>query len=230
MEVLTRVLNKEVGFYHLQLKPSFSMKQRLLTLFAAILMSSCSSVHITHTEIASGASNPRSIYIRPFTVKYATFKGNHGTNAERAIRKSLAPDEFAGILQEQLCKIAPAMVIADNETAPSGWLVEGDFECVDAGLPGASRLVAHVRIYGVGEHGTKAAGKDSERSDYSRKGRILYDFIVTGDSWGPVGSIYSPGLGYATPFDYRNAAERIMMELSTDPHRFGYRTSTTIRD
>jgi hypothetical protein len=31
-------------------------------------------------------------------------------------------------------------------------------------------------------------------------------------------------------FDYRNAAERVMMALSVDPHRHGVRSSVTIRD
>ena len=46
-----------------------------------------------------------------------------------------------------------------------------------------------------------------------------------GEGWG---SIYAPGEGYAAPFDYKNAAERVLMALSVDPMRTGVRTSSTI--
>lgn len=205
------------------------MKQRWFTLFAAVLLASCAGVHIKKTEISSGLTNPPAIYIRPFAVKYATFAGNHGTKAERAIRKSLAPDEFAGILQEDLCKLAPAMVIANDERPEAGWVVEGEFDVVDAGLPGNSCIKMHVRIIEAGKCAAKASPKDSEPSRCTKEGRVIYEFDLEGGSWGSIGGLYTPGLGYATPFDYRNAAERILMELSTDAHRYGYRSSPTIR-
>jgi hypothetical protein len=65
----------------------------------------------------------------------------------------------------------------------------------------------------------------------SGSGRVVYEFDLTGGSGGSghVGSIYAPGLGYATPFDYKNAAERVLYALSVDPHGYGTRTSTTLR-
>jgi len=43
------------------------------------------------------------------------------------------------------------------------------------------------------------------------------------------GQIYAPGLGDAEPFDFKNAAERVMLALSTDPYRLGARTSPVAR-
>ena len=216
------------------------MKQRLLTLFAAVLMTSCAGTDIVHTDYASGAAHPKAIYIRPFGIKYAKFIGNHGTEAEREIRKSLAPAEMADILQEYLCKLAPSMVIKDCDVPKSGWLVEGEFELVDAGMTNTirhnrgssdfSKVRMHVRIIGVGEAGNQSSAKDSEKVTATKNGRLLYEFDVAAGSWSSIGSVYSPGIGYAPPFDYRNASERILMELTTDPHRFGNHGSTTIRD
>jgi hypothetical protein len=60
---------------------------------------------------------------------------------------------------------------------------------------------------------------------------VIYEFDVAGGSrfTGKRGSVTAPGLGYAVPFDYRNAAERIRHALEPDPHRYGLRTSTAIR-
>ena len=206
------------------------MKQRLLLLLSAILMTSCAAVHITKTDIASGEANPKYIYIRPFSIRYATFKSHFGAPGENVIRKSLAPIAFANILQEELCKLAPAMVIKKDERPQEGWLVEGEFELIDANPP--SKIVMHVRIIKVGESGQIASTKDSEVSTRNSEGRIIYEFDVSGGSLGSgaFGSMYAPGVAYAPPFDYRNAAERIMMSLSVDPHRFGARSATTIRD
>ena len=44
-----------------------------------------------------------------------------------------------------------------------------------------------------------------------------------------MGSIYAPGLGYAEPFDFKNAAERIMLALNTDPFRYGDRSSPSVQ-
>ena len=203
------------------------MKQRLLTLLTAILMTSCAGVHITKTEVASGASHPKYIYIRPFEIKYASFKSIYDTRGERAIRKSLAPQQFAEILQEELCKLAPAMVINKGEAAPTGWLVEGEFECVDANPP--SKVVMHVRIIDVGDSTVEETSKDSEKSTHTSHGKIVYEFDVKGGSSGHcIGSVYDSGDSYAPPFDFRNAAERIMIQLSVDPYRYGIRSTPTI--
>lgn len=37
------------------------------------------------------------------------------------------------------------------------------------------------------------------------------------------------GLGKATPFDLRNAAERVLLVLSADPHRDGAHSSVALR-
>ncbi len=46
---------------------------------------------------------------------------------------------------------------------------------------------------------------------------------------GAYGSVTAPALGYAAPFDYRNAAERIYTAINPDPHWYGLRTTPTIR-
>jgi len=213
----------------LPLKPKhlILMKQRLLTLLTAILLTSCAGVNIPKTDIASGASHPKYIYIRPFAIQYASFKSCYDPRGEVAILKSLAPITFANILQEELCKIAPAMVIKNDETPKMGWLVEGEFEYVRATPP--SHVVMHVRIIDVSDSAVAETSKDSEKSAKSTHGRIVYEFDVKGGSYGnPFGTVYDPGLSYGVPFDFRNAAERIMIQLSVDPYRYGYRSTPTI--
>lgn len=228
------------------------MKNLLLALCSALplLLTSCAGVRVSHTDVATGATNPRSIYIRPFDVTYAKFKGWHHSSAEREIRRSLAPAEFANILKQELEKIAPAMVLKDDEVPRTGWLVEGDFEVVDAGQPtlraapgnliglGASHVVLHVRITDLDARGVSyVESKDTETGEVQREavrsseGAVIYEFDVKGGSraTGKFGSITAPGLGYATQFDFRNAAERIYMALTPDRHRYGVRTSPTIR-
>ncbi len=220
------------------------MKQCFLALSSALILTSCAGVHVSKTYIATGATDPKAIYIRPFLVSQAIVKGDPG-NAERAIRKSLAPAEFANDLQEEMCKIAPATVLKSDEIAKCGWLVEGEFEVIKAGrgagrtfsfFTGAagSEVILHVRVIDVERRGEGAGGKDvtsEEMGGATRAGRIIYEFDVAGGSerTDALGSITAPGLGYATPFDFRNAAERIAMTLTPDPHRYGLRTSPTIR-
>lgn len=169
--------------------------------------------------------NPSAIYIRPFCIDNAIFRGDETVSeGEMPIRKALTPIEFAGDLKEELSKLAPAMILADNEVPKVGWLVEGQFDLVDGGDPvgrfflgsfgvGRSMLVLHVRVTDVKKH------------------RVIYEFDMAGGSRGQGhhGTIRASGLGKATPFDLRNAAERIMLVLSPDPHRFGARSSVALR-
>ena len=214
------------------------MKNTLLLLTAACALTGCAGVKVAHTDIATGATNPRAIYIRTFADS-AKFVGHHSHEGERAIRHSLAPAEFSKALKEELEKMAPAAVLADDETPTTGWLVESNLEVVDAGNPNARRLLTpglgrsevriHVRV-------TDLAGKHhgADVKDMGTgvgRGQVIYEFDLAGGSrgTGPIGSIYAPGWGYATPFDYKNAAERVLMALSVDPQRTGGRTSSTIR-
>lgn len=135
-----------------------------------------------------------------------------------AIRKSLAPAEFARILKVEMAKMAPSMVIKSDEVPEEGWLIEGKFFLVDGGSRwgrafsfqtpiGASKLAAHVTV-------TNAA-----------TGRVLYAFDLQGGSGitGQFGDVGAGGLGQNSIFDYRNAAEEIYVALSTDPFRYGQR-------
>jgi hypothetical protein len=113
------------------------------------------------TNCGVGASGPSAIYIRPFCIDTAVFKGDEAlSNGEMPIRKAITPVEFANDLKEQLEKIAPARILKDTETPRTGWLVVGHFQFVDGGSPlgrfffgslgaGRSFLALHVRITDV---------------------------------------------------------------------------------
>ncbi|HEY2799547.1 MAG TPA: DUF4410 domain-containing protein [Chthoniobacterales bacterium] len=177
------------------------------------------------TNCGVGASHPSAIYIRPFCIDGAVFRGDIATTVgEMPIRESLIPLQFAGDLKEELSKLAPAMILAGDEVPKVGWLVEGNFTLVDGGDPvgrfflgsfevGQSMLALHVRVTDVTQH------------------RVIYEFDMAGGSrgQGKFGTLRASGLGKATPFDLRNAAERVMLVLSPDPFRFGVRSSVTLR-
>jgi hypothetical protein len=182
------------------------------------------SVHY-QTNCGVGAANPAAIYIRPFCIDRAIVRGDvgHG-DAETPIRAALLPTAFAEDLKEELSKIAPTLVIADNEVPKIGWLVEGQFVLIDGGNPdgrfwlgifgvGQSQLALHVKVTDVESH------------------RVVYEFDLAGGSneQGPLGTARASGLGKATPFDLRNAAERIMLVLNPDPFRYGARSSVSLR-
>jgi hypothetical protein len=147
--------------------------------------------------------------------------------------------------------MAPAMVLKDDETPRTGWLVEGDFDVINSGSPiarslpgnlvglGSSKVIIHVRVTDLDARRSSAtvdakdkdSGTEVHQAVQTSQGAIVYEFDVEGGSraTGKFGSITAPGLGYAVPFDFRNAAERICVALTPDPHRFGLRTSSTIR-
>ena len=209
------------------------MKNLLLALCSALLLCSCASSRVVHTEVATGAVKPHAIYIRPFPVEYGEFRGCRSDGSP--IRRSLAAVEFANDLQEELSKLAPARVLREDEFPRLGWLVEGYFELVDAvghvrpkvcghsadDLRTRSRVALHVRITDV-DGNTAPSGQPG----------VVYEFDVAGESRvDPLsGSVYAPGRGDPMPFDFRNAAERIMVTLSTDPFRYGVRDSPMMRN
>src|SRR5712691_11714999 len=160
----------------------------VIVIASSVLLCSCADMYVTKTEVAApggrtagaidakdygskgvhmvtncgvGASNPSAIYIRPFCIDTAVFKGDEAaTDGEMPIRKALTPVEFAQDLKQQLEKIAPARILKDSETPRVGWLVEGQFDLVDGGSPlgrfffgnlgaGQSFLALHVRITDV---------------------------------------------------------------------------------
>jgi len=227
------------------------MKNLVLALSSSVLLAGCASVKVADTQVATGAANPRSIYIRPFDVSATQYVGNHrGGKGERPIRQSLAGRAFAENLKEEMEKMAPAMVIENDEYPPRPdadetgkyWLVDGSLDVVDSGCgPGRgvfpfghaglakSHLLVHVRVREIGGH---YSADDKDASKLGRRGNVIYEFDLKGSSalTGHAGSIYAPGLGDAEPFDFKNAAERVLMALSTDPHRHGVRTSPVIRE
>ncbi|HWX16244.1 MAG TPA: hypothetical protein VNY07_06625, partial [Chthoniobacterales bacterium] len=77
---------------------------------------------------------------------------------------------------------------------------------------GRSYLALHVRVTDV------------------RRGVVIYEFDMAGGSGeqGKFGTLRASGLGKATHFDLRNAAERIYLVLSTNPHHYAERSSTAL--
>src|SRR5690242_4641441 len=138
--------------------------QSLCAIASSMLCCSCADMHVINTEVATpggrsvaaidakdvygskgvhmitncgvGATEPKAIYIRPFCIDTAVFKGDEAlSDGEMPIRKALAPVEFAKDLKEQLEKIAPARILKDTESPRTGWLVEGNFTLIDGGNP-----------------------------------------------------------------------------------------------
>jgi hypothetical protein len=215
----------------------------LLAIVTGMLLCSCADMYVTKTEVATaagqsaaavdgkdygstrvhmitncgvGASNPSAIYIRPFCIDSATFSGDEAnSDGEMPIRKALTPVEFAQDMKEELEKMAPTRILKDNETPRVGWLVEGNFQVVDGGEPaarlffgsfgaGRSFLQLHVRVTDVRRH------------------MVVYEFDMAGGSGyqGRHGTLRASGLGRASHFDLRNAAERIYLTLSANPYRY----------
>ncbi len=207
------------------------MKSSLLALFAVLFLVGCAGSRVVRTEVATGAANPKAIYIRPFTVEHGIYRDRFDPNGE-PIRRSQAPRFFADVLAEELSKIAPTRVLEDDEFARTGWLVEGALEVVSAGSP--SEVIAHVRVTDLCKNDVVEAGKEGVspyRAARSRYGKVIYEFDIKGGSrgTGPFGSITAPGFGPAVPFDFRNAAERIYLVLTPDAFRYGYRNSPAQR-
>src|SRR5213082_3900404 len=135
----------------------------VIVIASSILLCSCADMYVTRTEVATpggrtavaidakdygskgihmitncgvGATEPKAIYIRPFCIDTAVFKGDEAlSDGEMPIRKALAPVEFAKDLKEQLEKIAPARVLKDTEAPRTGWLVDGNFTLIVGGDP-----------------------------------------------------------------------------------------------
>jgi hypothetical protein len=225
------------------------MKHSLSALCLALLLTSCADVKVTHTDIATGATDPTAIYLRRFDVNDCTFIGRNRSEGEKPILKSLAPAVFTEDLKEELEKMAPALVLKDGDMPDHGWLVEGSLDLVDAGHPGeravpvasncgygGSHIMIHVRVIDLdAHHAVSVDEKDATGTQThavkTGKGAVIYEFDLAGGSHftGKFGSITAAGLGYAPPFDYRNAAERVYEALTPDEFKFGLRDSPTIR-
>jgi hypothetical protein len=213
-----------------------------LALVSGLLLCSCADMFVTKTDVATpggrsmgtvdakdygsmgvhmitcgvGAYNPSAIYIRPFCIDSAVFTGDQAmSDGEMPIRKALAPIELAQDMKEELEKLAPTRILKDNETPRVGWVMEGRFEAVDGGNPderafigsfgaGRSYLSLHVRVTDVQRH------------------VVVYEFDMAGGSGdqGRHGTLRASGLGGATHFDLRNAAERMYLTLSTNPYHY----------
>jgi len=220
-----------------------------IALASSLLLCSCADMYVTKSRVGGsgaaattdtkdygshvrmitancgvGAYGPRAIYVRPFCIDSAKFKGDVAhSDGEMPIRKALAPVEFAEDLKEQLEKIAPTRVLKPHESPRVGWLVDGEFDWVDGGSPvgrfflgqfgvGQSMLAVHVRVTDV------------------KSGTVVYEFDMAGgsDLQGKLGTVRASGLGRATHFDLQNAAERVYLTLSTDPYRYGARANVSL--
>lgn len=208
------------------------MKNILLAITAAISLCSCAGIRVTQTQVATGAMSPKKIFVRPFTV--GEFRGAHGGEGMKTILHSQAGGEFAEILKGELSKLAPTTVLADDETADGGWLVEGELQVVDAGCPMARTLFGR---FGIGRSGVLIhvritdADRKANSDGKGGAGNTLYEFDMAGGSRlsHGAGDLHAPGRGYAPTFDYRNAAERIAYVLDPDHDRYGLRTASPRR-
>lgn len=226
------------------------MKPALLALSAAsVCLAGCAAMKVSQTHVASGATDPQAIYIRSYNGDESYFSGSQTqSKGEMPIERSLAPAEFSIALKNELEKLAPARVLKPGEVPTIGWLVESDLVLVDGGNRvgraspfgnlglGKSKMMIHVRVTDLnGRHRAGDGKKDVAGSVASTTagahGPVIYEFDLEGGSrlTGHLGSISAPGLGHAQHFDYKNAAERVMMALSVDPHRYGTRSSPVIR-
>ncbi|MEP7016280.1 MAG: DUF4410 domain-containing protein [Verrucomicrobiota bacterium] len=222
-----------------------------IAIASSLLLCSCADMYVTKTEVATpgggsappidskdfgsrgiymttncgvGASDPVAIYVRPFCIDNAIFQGDEAdSDGEMPIRKALTPVEFAQDMKQELERIAPVRILKDNEAPRVGWLIEGSFTAIDGGSPaarfffgnfgaGRSYLALHVRITDVTRH------------------TVVYEFDMAGGSGyqGKLGTLRASGLGKATHFDLRNAAERIYLTLSTNPQRFAVHSSPVL--
>ena len=220
-----------------------------LALLSSILLCSCADMYVVKSDVAGGstrtttsdakdskgvymttncgvgAHDPKAIYIRPFCIDTAIFTGDQtNSDGEMPIRKALTPVEFAGVLKEQLEKIAPARILKADETPRIGWLVEGEFTLVDGGSAagralffghfgvGQAHLALHVRVTDV------------------ERGIVVYEFDMAGGSnlQGRGGTVRASGLGYARSFDLVNAAERIYLVLTPNAFRYGARSDIAL--
>jgi hypothetical protein len=77
---------------------------------------------------------------------------------------------------------------------------------------GRSFLSLHVRVTDVRRH------------------LVVYEFDMAGGSGlqGRHGTLRASGLGEATHFDLRNAAERIYLTLTPNPHRYAAHADTVL--
>ena len=81
------------------------MKYTLLALSAACVFSGCAGAKVTHTDIATGATNPKAIYVRSSIPDDAVFKGHHGdSEGEHLIRRSLAPAGLSKAIKQEMEK------------------------------------------------------------------------------------------------------------------------------
>ena len=219
-----------------------------LALLSSILLCSCADMYVVKSQVAGGSRTttsdakdskgvymttncgvgayaPKAIYIRPFCIDTAVFTGDQtNSDGEMPIRKAITPVEFAGVLKEQLEKMAPARILKDYETPRTGWLVEGEFAMVDGGsIIGRSIFFGH---FGVGQ---SHLALHVRVTDVDR-GVVVYEFDMAGGSnlQGRGGTLRASGLGYARSFDLVNAAERIYLVLTPNAFRYGTRTNIAL--
>ena len=224
-----------------------------LALLSSFFLCSCADMVVTKTDVAGGSSHstassdpkdfdsksgvhmvvncgigasvPKAIYIRPFCIDTAVFKGDQTpSDGEMPIRKALTPIEFAGDLKQHLELLAPSRILQADETPRTGWLVEGEFTMVDGGSPLGRFFLG---TFGVGRAFLAMHVKITEVD----KGITVYEFDLAGGSRGQGrhGTIRASGLGRATPFDLVNAAQRIYHVLEPNVHRYGARSDMALR-
>ena len=214
------------------------MKYSLLAICTALLLSSCAGTKIVHTDVATGATNPKAIYIRPFDITYCDYIGQHpgglgnGPSAARS-----RPRNLPTISRSSWARSRPPWCSGTTKHPMSAGWSRGNFNSSTRGIRGsagssasmrgASHIKLHVRVIDLEAKNAPVDPKDrnAKRELTAGSGNVIYEFDVAGGSRlsGPAGTVYAPGPGYAVPFDFKNAADRISMALTPDPLRYGDR-------
>ena len=190
---------------------------------AVLLLAGCAQSTVRKTYVATTAPLPKAFYIQPFDIAGTELTGwMHPSTGERPLRKAIAPLEFAEALRYELAKVAPTAVLEPGQKAPEGWVVSGSFDVVDAGKP-ALRALPVLGCLGVGGSKFVAHVKMTD----AKTGQVIHAFDVSGGSGGTarLGNTGAPGYGNALNHDMKNAAERIMLAISSDPMRYGLRAN-----
>ena len=104
----------------------------------------------------------------------------------------------------------PTMLAPSAETNASAYCAG---ESVVSFGAGRSFLSLHVRVTDIQRH------------------LVVYEFDMAGGSGyqGRHGTLRASGLGKASHFDLRNAAERVYLTLSANPHRYAAHADTVLQ-
>lgn len=170
------------------------MKTLLPALFAALLLSACSSVSVKDYRHGGKGQKPQHVYVAPFDTAGGAFKvaGDKDGAKAPAFKQSVATLLQDYTVQNVSKHVAPASKVASAAAAPkSGWLVTGRFTRVNTGSRGLRVLV------GLGAGGTKMETAVDVYDLANSREKPFMHFTTTGGSNAMPGLLSSTGPGSA---------------------------------